>query len=127
MYIPYLFLHIYTQVPPPSPPFQKQVIRNLTNAVEGLTQSWTVGLGLEAQLNGLRELVGLRRLPSFDGRVLFLDYRNLVKPEVVAATYEAAREYEHAEDFFFRSVHLGTECWAFVASARLEGARQVCD
>lgn len=78
----------------------------MTNAIEALVQSWTVGLGLEAQLNALRETVGLRRLPSFDGRALFLDYARVVRPGVVAATCEAARGYAHAEDFFFRCVLL---------------------
>lgn len=97
--------------------------------MDALVQSWTVGLGLEAPLNGLRELVGLSRLPSFDAAVargrVFLDYGRLVRPEVVAETYAHAAKYSHAEDFFFRSVHLGTECWAFVAVQRLEGAREV--
>lgn len=29
-------------------------------------------------------------------------------------------DFEHVEDFFFRTVHLGTECWAFVILNRLE-------
>lgn len=74
--------------------------------------------------------MGLPRLLSFDAvttqkRVFFLDYARLVRPEVVAETYARALTYAHAEDFFFRSVHLGTECWAFVAVKRLEGAREV--
>ena len=32
-----------------------------------------------------------------------------------------------AEDWFFRTVHLGTDCWAFVALARLASARQLAD
>jgi len=47
-------------------------------------------------------------LASFEARErsgCHLDYSRLVRPEVVAATYQ---EYVHAEDFFFRSVHLGT-------------------
>jgi hypothetical protein len=56
-------------------------------------QSWTVGLGIEGQLNALRESVGLPRLPSLDAFATNLDYARLVKPEVVAATYERARAY----------------------------------
>jgi hypothetical protein len=33
--------------------------------------------------------------------------------------------YAHKEDFFFRTVHLGTECWAFIATQRLRSALQV--
>ena len=32
--------------------------------------------------------------------------------------------YEHEEDFFFRTVHLGSECWAFVIHNRIAIARQ---
>ena len=108
----------------PTPHKHTQVIRNVTNAVEALVAGWTVGLGLEAQLNALRESVGLPRLPALDAFSAFLDYRRLVRPEVVAATYED-EAYAHSEDFFFRSVHLGTDCWAFVVHNRLEGAREV--
>ena len=85
-----------------------KVIRNITNAIEGALRDWSVGLGIEGQLNELRVVVGLPLLASFEARErsgCHLDYSRLVRPEVVAATY---KEYVHAEDFFFRSVHLGT-------------------
>ncbi len=102
-----------------------KVVRNITNAVEGAFSAWSVGLGIEAQLNELRAVVGLSRIASFDAREhsgRHLDYARLVRPEVVAATYHA---YPHAEDFFFRSVHLGTDCWSFVVTRRLESARSL--
>ena len=34
----------------------------------------------------------------------------------------AEETYELAEDFFFRTVHLGTECWALIAHNRLRCA-----
>jgi len=34
----------------------------------------------------------------------------------------AEETYELAEDFFFRTVHLGTECWALIAHNRLQCA-----
>ena len=35
--------------------------------------------------------------------------------------------YEHEEDFFFRTVHLGTECWAFVVQNRIAIAQQCAE
>ncbi len=32
--------------------------------------------------------------------------------------------YANAEDFFFRTIHLGTECWMYVASRRAQSAHQ---
>lgn len=32
--------------------------------------------------------------------------------------------YDNEEDFFFRSVHLGTECWMFVSNARLKASTE---
>ena len=32
--------------------------------------------------------------------------------------------YQHAEDFFFRTIHLGTDCWAFVAISRINAAKE---
>ena len=50
-----------------------------------------------------------------------------MRPNVIMDTF-TGKVYEHNEDFFFRSVHLGTECWAFVALQRLDSAkRQLAD
>ena len=35
--------------------------------------------------------------------------------------------YEHEEDFFFRTVHLGSECWAFVVHNRVSIAQQLAE
>jgi hypothetical protein len=34
------------------------------------------------------------------------------------------QEYTNEEDFFFRTIHLGTECWMFIANSRARSARQ---
>ena len=52
----------------------------------------------------------------------YLDYTAMVRPHVIAETF-TDHTYDHNEDFFFRSVHLGTECWAYVALKRLESAK----
>lgn len=39
----------------------------------------------------------------------------------------SAEEYEHEEDFFFRTVHLGSECWAFVVHNRIATAQQLAE
>lgn len=35
----------------------------------------------------------------------------------------AGEAYTHKEDFFFRTVHLGSEAWAFVATQRIISAK----
>ncbi|EWM23873.1 nematode resistance hs1pro1 protein [Nannochloropsis gaditana] len=100
-----------------------KVIRNITHALDGASRAWSVGLGIEGQMNELRALVSLAPLASFQERESssrHLDYARLIRPEVVVATY---RDYPHTEDFFFRSVHLGTDCWAFTVIRRLQSAR----
>jgi tryptophan 2,3-dioxygenase len=96
-----------------------KTVLNITSVFHGNFQRWTVGLGLEPQLNELRAAVGLDPL-SFCHSV-FLDYNALVRPHVAEETLTKER-YKYAEDFFFRTVHLGTECWAFIALARLQSA-----
>jgi tryptophan 2,3-dioxygenase len=108
---------------------------------------WSVGVGLEPQVDALRAAVGLPPLMMTTGeeedsegsdesegparrgrrshrRRLFLDYAALVRPEVVERTL-TGHTYDNPEDYFFRAVHLGTECWAKVALERLEGARRL--
>ena len=62
-----------------------------------------------------------RLSPSQFGR-RYLDYKALVRPHVIIDTFRD-HVYEHNEDFFFRSVHLGTECWAYIALKRLDSAK----
>jgi hypothetical protein len=73
-----------------------------------------------SKLSEIREKVGLSPLKSEFGK-RFLAYKELVRPDVIMDTFKG-KIYEHNEDFFFRSVHLGTECWAFVALQRLSSA-----
>jgi tryptophan 2,3-dioxygenase len=44
-----------------------------------------------------------------------------VRPHRVLETL-TLENFEHVEDFFFRSVHLGTDCWAFIATYLLKKA-----
>ena len=44
--------------------------------------------------------------------------------QVVEATL-TTETYEHSEDFFFRSVHLGTECWGFIVHNRINQAHDL--
>lgn len=46
--------------------------------------------------------------------------------QVVEATL-SQEVYAHEEDFFFRTVHLGTECWSFVALNRMAAAQQLAE
>jgi len=105
----------------------QNVIRNITAAFDGAFSRWQVGLGIEEQLNQVREIVGLEPLDGLykrrDG--LYLDYACMVRPDVVLAT-RTEEHYTHSEDFFFRSIHLATECWSFVALDRLANADLQC-
>eukprot|EP00891_Asterochloris_glomerata_P001752 jgi/Astpho2/1752/Aster-04173 len=98
-----------------------KVVLNITNTFDSSFGRWTVGLGIEHQLNELRVAAGLPEEPRFRSRAQNLDYSQLVRPEIVESTL-TAEEYVHSEDFFFRTVHLGVECWAFIAHNRVEAA-----
>lgn len=209
----------------PSAALPLQLVLNITAALSSF-QRWTVGLGIEPQLNSLRAAVGLPALqvgpaasatptacvachaarvlrvcgasmamccqlsPPPPGRsacplqfthTLNLDYDSLVKPWLCEQTL-TCETYTHggwsgvgqvagwllmgrpagapsamaaaslapprsgiewrlaaslptclrlplcaAEDFFFRTIHLGTDCWAFVALSRLRSAQQCAE
>ena len=99
-----------------------KVIKNVTGKIDTSFATWSVGIGWEAQLRQLRQSVGLAPIERAPKRE-HLDYAVLVRPAVVANTL-LRESYSHSEDFFFRSVHLGTECWAFIALDRLRSAKR---
>lgn len=103
-----------------------KVVLNITNTFDSSFSRWTVGLGIEHQLNELRVAAGLAEEARFRARARNLDYAQLVHPEVVEATL-SGEVYEHEEDFFFRTVHLGSECWAFVVHNRVAIAQQCAE
>ena len=116
---------IYAALPTMTMPERNSLIKlviNLTSTAFGAFQRWSVGLGLEPQLNALRKAVGLT--PLVFSHTVWLDYLALVRPEVVERTL-TGKVYTYHEDFFFRTVHLGTECWARVALARLQSAKEL--
>jgi selenocysteine lyase/cysteine desulfurase/tryptophan 2,3-dioxygenase len=98
----------------------RKVVRNITGTFLTCFSEWSVGVGIEGQLSSIRQLVGLPPLTSEYGK-RYLDYKTMVRPSVITDTL-TNNTYDHREDFFFRSVHLGTECWAFVALRRLQSA-----
>lgn len=59
-----------------------QVVLNLTNTFDSSFSRWTVGLGIEHQLNELRVAAGLEEEARFRTRARNLDYTQLVQPEV---------------------------------------------
>jgi tryptophan 2,3-dioxygenase len=100
-----------------------KVVINLTSTAFGSFERWSVGLGLEPQLNTLREAVGL---PTIEFQhTYWLDYSAIVRPEVCTKTLTFKDTWTYHEDFFFRTVHLGTECWAKIALTRLDSAREL--
>jgi len=99
------------------------LIKSVVSTFMGHFSNGSVGLGIEYQLNELGKLAGLNdNMVMREGRK-YLDYQLLVRPQVVADTL-FEEEYRHDEDFFFRTVHLGTECWAFVAVSRIQAAKE---
>ncbi|KAL4425507.1 hypothetical protein ABPG75_009523 [Micractinium tetrahymenae] len=97
-----------------------KLVINITAAFNSF-QRWTVGLGIEHQLQDLQAAVGLA--PTQYPHRPNLDYASLVRPWLCEQTL-TCEVYTNKEDYFFRSIHLGTDCWAFVALARLASARQ---
>ena len=59
-----------------------QVVLNITNTFDSSFSRWTVGLGLEHQLNELRVAAGLEEEARFRTRARNLDYAQLVQPQV---------------------------------------------
>lgn len=59
-----------------------QVVLNITNTFDSSFSRWTVGLGIEHQLNELRVAAGLPEESRFRTRARNLDYAQLVHPEV---------------------------------------------
>ena len=59
-----------------------QVVLNITNTFDSSFSRWTVGLGIEHQLNELRVAAGLEEESRFRTRARNLDYAQLVHPEV---------------------------------------------
>jgi len=99
------------------------VVRVVSGAFATAFGGWTVGVGCEGQLGDLRAMVGLDGGTPHEGP--FLDYQGMVAPHLCETTVLTQEEREeHVEDFFFRTVHLGTECWAFAALSRLSVARR---
>lgn len=64
-----------------------QVVLNLTNTFDSSFSRWTVGLGIEHQLNELRVAAGLEEEARFRTRARNLDYTHLVQPEVAITIY----------------------------------------
>lgn len=103
---------------------ERQSVRKMIACIVGEFETrfrgWEVKIGIEEQLSKMRELVGLTPLSSTYGGK-YLDYRALVCPEIMAETL-TYYPYTNQEDFFFRSIHLGTECWAFIAHRMIKSA-----
>lgn len=97
----------------------KQLISRIVATFHMFFLQWTVGLGFEPQLNYLASLVGLPK--SIQERENSLDYTLMIRPQKVVETL-TLQKFDHAEDFFFRSVHLGTDCWAFISTYYLKKA-----
>jgi len=61
-------------------------VLNITNTFDSSFSRWTVGLGIEHQLNELRVAAGLAEEARFRARARNLDYAQLVHPEVSLRT-----------------------------------------
>jgi tryptophan 2,3-dioxygenase len=103
----------------------------LTDAVRALSlafarfESWSVGLGIEPQIDSLREVVGLPP-QARKSRDKYLDYTQVVRPEVPETTY-TTEVHPNPEDYFFRTVNGSTDCWAFVILGLVRASRANAD
>jgi len=107
----------------------QKVLRSLFSAFHLHFGSFYLGFGIEHQLNMLGEVAGIfvdgpssRGISRLPERPNNLDYAILVRPQVCSDSF-LKENYNHTEDFFFRTVHLGTECWAFIAISRIDAAK----
>lgn len=64
-----------------------QVVLNITNTFDSSFSRWTVGLGIEHQLNELRLAADLPEEARFRARAKNLDYTQLVHPEVMISQH----------------------------------------
>lgn len=69
-----------------------QVVLNITNTFDSSFSRWTVGLGIEHQLNELRVAAGLEEEARFRTRARNLDYTQLVQPEVAASLLSCSQQ-----------------------------------
>ena len=71
------------------------MVLNITNTFDSSFSRWTVGLGIEHQLNELRAAAGLPEEARFRARARNLDYAQLIHPEVIIkqCTAEVERSY----------------------------------
>ncbi len=99
----------------------KKLVKTVVNTFHGNFGPLTLGFGFENQIAELCNIVGVPVQPALR-KEMSLDYALLVRPQVAIDTL-IKEKYNHAEDFFFRTVHLGTECWAFVAISRIKVAK----
>jgi tryptophan 2,3-dioxygenase len=103
----------------------------LTDAVRALSaafarfDSWSVGLGIEPQIELLREIVGLPPKEN-KPRDKYLDYAKIVRPEVPEKTL-IAEVHPNPEDYFFRTVNGSTDCWAYIILGLVRASRENAD
>ena len=69
-----------------------QVVLNITNTFDSSFSRWTVGLGIEHQLNELRVAAGLEEEARFRTRARNLDYAQLVQPEVALPVFSPSQK-----------------------------------
>ena len=103
----------------------------LGDAVSALTlafarfDSWSVGLGIEPQINSIRECVGLPPT-AIKSRDKYLDYAKIVRPDIPEKAL-LTEIHPNPEDFFFRTVNGSTDCWAFVVLGLVRASRAHAD
>ena len=99
-----------------------QVVLNITNTFDSSFSRWTVGLGIEHQLNELRVAADLAEEARFRARARNLDYAELVHPEVAIcqhllclsvtqAVHQTAGQNASKQSFVL-SCAISMSCWA---------------
>lgn len=100
----------------------KMLVERLCVAFISIKLTYKTNLDVEAQLERISNIVG----HNFIGNVLSDDAKTVnyacISQSHVIGTTLSCENYEHPEDFFFRTMHLVTECWAVVHNNYLDVA-----
>ena len=104
----------------------KMMVSSIYRSLRSISLTYNTLLGIESQLNSIIHLVEMNELYAdcaswINNYSLQLAYENVVQSKIILHT-SFAENYEHFEDYFFRTVHLGTESWGKVGLSFVDKA-----
>ena len=111
----------------------RSMVLSIYSEFRTLSMKYNMNMGVEYQLRELIHVIGFEQLynDSYSwsmnaGNRPVFKYAQVIKPKVVANT-RVNIQFEHPEDFFFRTIHVGTECWGKVAMSLLSKSYQLAE